>query len=800
MKYFPEQQEDLVSNVRILRLLDNLRSPPGAFQILETINKLNKTSDNLISDFIKHLKQTSLILFDKNIKSKITILHSFSEVNYFCEEFVEKNRGSINPVYKQLFEQQKLYFLEKHDYSFESVNKWYKSDEYRNRINSFFQEVKFEDCHYLICLEFHAKETSEMMKEIRMFSIESLISDNKKKFPFRLHFQDFCNTFLELVSHKIKDNEVEEGNYFQLTKTILNYLKLSNSNSEFVIGKSKIFLKNEVYSELINRVKDHQRTFKKYQRLLKNRLTLLRFFFIVKRVIKINKHKKEIGRQIIRKLVAEYYNKPRFQIIVKMVRKVERIVKTTKVRNMLEIVVKKIRRSKCYMLTAIMRFRFKKTKKAVIMIQRNWRNYSFFQRLKTLVHIRRIVLKVADRVCEFAQDKKVNQAKQKVARLIYRTYFFTKNKTIFEKFREYLKLKLRTNAALKIQTHYRGFRQRMFYTQMIRCVIFIQKNMKRFVWRRNYLKMKNGVIKIQRLWRCILSTRTDNGSKKNKGFEMNFYLERKERLSKINQKTLKRAAKKYQDNLKAKSFARPTSPIYFEYFIDLEVIEAIEELSLQNKVLDFLEKLADLQAKNDEEMIELKLCDSYFWALTDKQSSYCSNDFFMKSKTQNQEINKLDFYGGFPNHMESGKDCTYLYYDNYNELKFLGDFDFYGADEVIKKRNGSLTIRFDDDFHPKSLQSSQGVFVIQSHEGELITWPFHNSKKNHFSRITLKLKEKIDEVACGESFSVFKTVFGKVGVISQTNQYGELGNGGFENPKQLAFVKHFEETNTIIEF
>ena len=154
-------------NQKVVRLIDNVRAPPGLYQILETVNKLDKTNESFGSDLVKFLKATGLITFDKFQKLKAVVEHSFGHVKYNFDGFVEKNKYYINPDYKKLFGELGLYFLAKHELVLESVNKFYKSDIYRNFLTMTLFELKQNDTYFINVLNCLEKDTAVWDQKLR---------------------------------------------------------------------------------------------------------------------------------------------------------------------------------------------------------------------------------------------------------------------------------------------------------------------------------------------------------------------------------------------------------------------------------------------------------------------------------------------------------------------------------------------------------------------------------------------------------------------------------------------------------
>lgn len=808
-KFYPEDSKNSQNNLKVVRFLDNLRSPPGLFQILETVNKLNKTNDNLISDLIKYLKSTGLINFDKNVKNSVFIEHSFGLINYSFEDFVESNRGGINQIYKKLFDNQSFYFLDKHDINYESVNKWYKSDVYRNFINNFFQEVKYDDSFYVLCLDHTKSDVSKTLFQLKTFSIESLISDNKKKYPVRMFFQDFCRTFLDLVSHKVENQEIDHNNFLMLAKNILKLSKIKIDNNEVLFGKNKIFLKYEVYSFMIQKLREYQLLLQKWQGFLRIKIQNFRIFTIRKKFIREIRKKKLLAKNILNKMVCIQFYGYKFKTYLSIVLRIQRNFKNKKVFSMLFKVVKIIRKTKWKVLKLIAKFKYKRIKRNLLKIQRAVRRFLQLRKTRKLIFVRKIVKNIIESTFEIVKKRKIKFCLSQIAKLVYRSHFFDINKVYLSKLRKYLIEKLTSQKAIVIQKNWKTYFCQKKFKKLKKCVVLVQKNMKRFVWRRNYLRLKNGIVKIQTIWRKYLKSKKGipqiSLSEENK-----FQLKRTKMLEKLFLSQQKRVLKKQADNHKNIAFLRPQKLIFFSYILDIEVLNF--EKDVFDQIYDAFEYIDEQLLKTNDEIVDLTVCESYIWSFTSNFDSYCIGKcIFMNNSSQKTEpqnnlndinsktINKFEFHGSFPNFIESGNNHTIMLYQNFNELKFLGDFDFYGSEEIIRKKNNSLTIRFDDDFKIQKISAKGNSFGMLSTSGEVICWPFNQTGKLSLTRLNVKLKHKIIDISCGSSFIVFRTINGKIAVSSNGNKNGELGIGNFENTKKVEIVCFFQEFDIFIE-
>ena len=108
------------------------------------------------------MKGTGLISFDKLRKNKIKIKHTFGELQYNFDNFAEKNKYYISPEFKQLFQIKGFDYLDRHDYKVESVNRFYKSDIYRNVLVTFLNKTPLSDTYFLNCFNYSNTDSKNM--------------------------------------------------------------------------------------------------------------------------------------------------------------------------------------------------------------------------------------------------------------------------------------------------------------------------------------------------------------------------------------------------------------------------------------------------------------------------------------------------------------------------------------------------------------------------------------------------------------------------------------------------------------
>ena len=89
-KFFPTVSTSFLAK-DIIKLIDNIRKPPGVYQILETVNKMGQTNNHLLNNIRKFLGNSNLLDKDRLNKNYVYLNHSFGKVLYDFQEFVTLN-------------------------------------------------------------------------------------------------------------------------------------------------------------------------------------------------------------------------------------------------------------------------------------------------------------------------------------------------------------------------------------------------------------------------------------------------------------------------------------------------------------------------------------------------------------------------------------------------------------------------------------------------------------------------------------------------------------------------------------
>lgn len=840
-----------------------MRAPPGVYQILETVNKLDKTNESFGNDLVKFLKSTGLISFDKFQKLKATIDHSFGQVKYSFDMFVEKNKYYISPEYRKLFDNLGLDFLGKHELQVETVNKYYKSDIYRNFLTNFLLEIKPDDAFFVNCINCENKDQSSWLVQLEAFKVESLAQVLKQLHPVKMTARDFCQKYLELYPEEQRTFEEVEATHPHLpTLAQQIYLALFKGGrmSDALFGSSKVFLKTQAFLEIEGMLKEARKMFEKWKGYLKIKIANYRAYVKRKRFIRMIRILKAFGRYCLHSLILKLHDRPKFDELRRRVRRAQHIYRFRSGTGKLIKAMAYLKKFKRRMVTFIIRFRFLKKRRIMVYLQRRIIGFLAKMKLKRVLFIKQIIRKIRERALQIASHKIVHNCLKSVASLVYRRYFFERHKDKFDALRDYLYRQVAEKRTIRVQSTWRGYRARKKYNSLQKAVVYVQKNMLRFMWRKNYLIMKRGIVMIQRLFR---KKRSITGSQVYQ--EMLYQSRIRHTIIDGVSSTLKKLMESLKHRLletakigsnRLKTGQKIDRQNYFSYIIDIEINDSVDQETARN-FLAYFTQLDKRLTRDSEELLDLSLCDSHIWSITNRFNSYCwgkcdfipaisskankeafnfdrsstlqasyptigmantnggimpntarqttnFNHTFQEQNNNKQAIDedevvssiqlrKLEFHGSWPQFILSGSDFTAFYYRNANEIKYFGDFEIYGSREIIKKRNANVTTKFNEDFIVKQLSSTHNTFGLVSEQGEALLWPFYNFAKQITSRIRVHLDERIEEVACGQNFAALRTRSGKVFTVSDGNAHGELGIGNFERSKQMHMVAFFTD-------
>ena len=785
--------------LKVVKLIDNVRSPPGIYQILETANKLSKNNDQLVNDIIKFLKTTNLVLFEKGQKQRADIKHTFGDCTYIFSDFVEKNKYYLSPVYKELFAGTGIDFINRHDLTIDSTNKFYKSDIYKHLLTNFLAETRYDNSFFLNCINYQEEDLKEVIHQFDVFKLVGLVNLLKNLYPIKIPVQQFCAKYIELLGTENRSwMELTKSyvNFNELAERILDYQFYGKKRADVLFGRSKIFLSSLVVAILEEELEVVRTRLEKWKEYLT--IKCGRFLKVVrkKRFLQKVKKDKAVALFALTKLKVKYVDQVRFHRCINLVKWMQRRVrqkgglcKLRKAFEVFKVVKERIRGLQ-------LRFRFKFLRRKIVLIQRKIKQFLFRRRLTRYMWLKKLVKNLANRSVDIRKEKVFQVCVEAIARKVKQKMVLRRHKNTLKSLQNYLIAKLKERLAVLVQKNWKSYVACRNYSMLKEATIVIQKNMIMFMWRKNYKKLREGMIQVQRLWR---KKRWNINKDRYKKFLYESKVKSfiKDNTTMLLEKLIAIERANYERRLEAMPKLRVAQkhprPHNFSYIVDIDISEDLDDMG-HVSLLNFFEELYKTFSDNNEQLLDIKPNNSHVWVISTKFNGYCwGNCAFMPGKTKSDEINAVEFCGSKPNFIEAGDDFTAFQYTSSNEIKFMGTFDIFGSSGSISKTDELITTKFNQDFEIKQISVSSKTVALLSDKSEILCWPFYNPDKGFLTRLRINMPEKIVEVAAGLDFVVMRANSGSVFCISNSNSCGELGNGTFNNDKRLQRIVYFNE-------
>ena len=794
--HFPQNLKFSTKSTQILKIINNLRKPPGIYQILETVNRLNKTDKSFMSEIRKYFKSSELVEIGK--RSFVTLRHTFGDVCYDFSNFVAKNKCFLISDYKLIFGKLDFGFLEKYDVKSESVNKNYKSDLYRHFLFTFLEKSKKDSASFLNCFNFTEDDVENIVLQMKIFKLEDIIKLIKELFPYKIALDLFVKRYLEVFT-KFNDffYQVEnfEENLHDLSKKIVDFVFRDISRPKILYGKTMVFSSNALLKEMEARllfIKNREAKWKDYLVVKMNR-----FLFVIKArrfFVKMKKDKK-LAKEILLKMKIVLIKKSEYKKKIEVILALQRKRRNFTFLRKLKICVKKFRRIKETFLTFFLRVQFLKKKRSIIKFQRRFRIFNAITKIRKKIFIKSLINFLIENAIKKNSEKLLKNIKKGFSKYLLKQVIFLKNQKILKNFTNYIKNEILEKKVRVIQRCYRRYNYLKWFKNMKKIIVIIQKNLKTFMWRKNYLLMKNGIIKIQRMFR-------DKRVFNKKEIRAEFYKSEKlenlllKNCQKIIKKNFEINKKKIQTRIKnyKKKIKKPKhdKPLFFSTLINLEISPNLEKEE-QFSILDGFSKFFDKLEKSDDFFFELKPNDNNIWFITNSKKIFIWGKInFLKINTKNSNLKEIKIFGNFPEFIETGTSSTSLFFSKKNEIKFFGDFEIYGKSGKISKKSDKITTEFNSDFKIHQIRQNGKNTTILSKTGEVLLWPFFSPKTQKLARLKITPKQKITQIGCGVDFSVFLSQTGIVYTIGNSNSCGECGNSTFKTNGKIYEMKFFQ--------
>ena len=258
------------NNQPVIDLIDS--HPNGIFSKLDDCSFQNKSDEYFVEVLKSEMMNNKYITLPK-MKSdlSIKIKHSAKDVPYNCLNFVVKNKDelknsmveifakSTDDIIKRIFfntlsEEETLKQMELLQQSTKQKTSKFISGKFRKEMQALVKELKSCDSSYVRCIkpneqkkEFFVTPTF-MFNQIQYLGILDTIKVRKAGFPSRKEYNDFFNEYNFLFPLIINSKDSDKNKTQRIIEKLLpnlNEIHNEDKNPQFLLGKTKIFMKQD---------------------------------------------------------------------------------------------------------------------------------------------------------------------------------------------------------------------------------------------------------------------------------------------------------------------------------------------------------------------------------------------------------------------------------------------------------------------------------------------------------------------------------------------------------------------------
>jgi myosin-5 len=260
-------------NKPLLLCLDNPRTPPGIFDLIDGTCALNKNDEFLHGDIMKNHKSSGVIIFPKVVRGLVFIVkHTARDVEYVTDNFVEKNKDELslflqNAVEKGLPDVVRVFhnLLEGEAKSEEEVKKnpkeKYLGYKFRKNMNDLIDALAACYCHFVRCIKPNEKKMVDCWDEklaltqIRYMGLLDSLKIRKLSYPFRWTYDKFYQVFQDLDmspngAARFTELARKQTSFRDLDSDLLKHCGVPHSDKDLLYGKTRIFLNEKFKIEL----------------------------------------------------------------------------------------------------------------------------------------------------------------------------------------------------------------------------------------------------------------------------------------------------------------------------------------------------------------------------------------------------------------------------------------------------------------------------------------------------------------------------------------------------------------------
>ncbi|EGR30141.1 myosin, putative, partial [Ichthyophthirius multifiliis] len=264
---------DFNDNYQVIDLLD--KYPVGIFNLIDENSQIATTDDKLINKIKDIHIKNSFFKSPKIGREIFTICHTPREVDYNVLGFRSKNKDDLNVTLinmlsdskdnniKNIYEKQ--YTIQQNNN--ENINQKQQSDKFlgakfRTQIQELIYNLKKSDVHFIRCIkpneekQFFQFNQQLVLQQLRYLGVLDTIKISKNGYPIRISFVEFYKQFylIDLRSKSYVECLQENCDFKQLVQGLQLWNQIDGNNhqnkSQYLFGKSKVFIKNDYYQVL----------------------------------------------------------------------------------------------------------------------------------------------------------------------------------------------------------------------------------------------------------------------------------------------------------------------------------------------------------------------------------------------------------------------------------------------------------------------------------------------------------------------------------------------------------------------
>lgn len=845
-------------NRLLLLALDNVKMPPGVFDLIDQTCSLNKNDETLHSEIMKTHKNSNYIAFPKFAKQLTFIVkHTARDVEYLTDTFVEKNKDELSAFLQNAIDTSHKEVVEifneisglgitksQNDDVKKNPKEKYLGYKFRKNMDDLISTLARCNCHFVRCIKPNEQKRAEFwngqlaLMQIRYMGLLDSLKVRKLSYPFRFDYKRFFEFYQDLDvgvhgSKNFNDLVKQNVNFIELCKELLKYCGVPFVDKDLLYGRTRIFLnerfKIDLDKALMVKQKAKKDALKLISDLYKGYVTKNETTSFFKKI----HHSIAISKDLLGSWTAKL-DAMKFKTYLKTVRnfqgrfraKLTRREFRLKVSNM-DIVSKYLA---LYKFNKMIFYVLDHKRKVLLMQSLLNRKVldAKFRICKEQVH------SIIDRAWTDIKKNMIDYSSLDVQR-IFRFYLFRKN---LRNESEVLQKKVEDgrvqNAAVNIQRLAKGFLVRRRLKYLNRAARKLQGFIRTNWLRRYFKKVMKSVLLLQKFFKKILFRRLQTKPQMNEFLKLFGHFS--EDVAQIENDLLFSDTLSHEllnkspfinmdfandSMINYKHFLPPNKEIELNknaklasILIDLNVHGDTSSIYQNPWAIDFASFLKKVHSKGSR-LLHLEIGESFSLAITDDKEIYswgandfgqCARDKFSDGfSVPNMAVKNLSNLSA--KLLCAGKDHSMLVDESNNVYLWgkntEGQLGIGHAREVEE-----ICVHISSKDSIKAAVSKEGMNYLVTGEGRVLSWPqkVTNDNENQIDegvnlfrpfQVIFPNNQKIINLSMGTDFVVFLSINGTLFSMGE-NLYGELGLGNKIRRNEPTIILALRDANEKI--